>query len=127
MHSPISQFRKVLAQFSELSANSFAQPCIPGFVLPASDWSERPLPVDVACGGEGQVDGAEEQVRRRQADHEQRRRVRTQLRAPQQRHHSQQVACNQGGAENVQGVALLLPVFRYMRLFRPPNGLGGQI
>ena len=80
--------------------------------------------MDVAGGGEGQVDGAEEQVRRRQADHEQRRRVRTQLRAPQQRHHSQQVACNQGGAENVQGVALLLPVFRYMRLFRPPNGLG---
>ena len=50
--------------------------------------------MDVAGGGEGQVDGAEEQVGRRQADHEQRRRVRTQLRAPQQRHHGQEVAWN---------------------------------
>ena len=61
-------------------------------ISPASDGSERPLPVDVAGGGEGQVDGAEEEVRGRQADHEQRRRVRPQLGAPQQRHHRQEVA-----------------------------------
>ena len=64
---------------------------------PACDWSEGPLPVDVACGGEGEVDGAEEEVGGRQADHEERRRVRAQLRAPQQRHHRQEVACNRGG------------------------------
>ena len=53
--------------------------------------------MDVAGGGEGEVDGAEEEVGGRQADHEERRRVRAQLRAPQQRHHRQEVAYNRGG------------------------------
>ena len=40
MHSQISQFWKVLAQFSELSAIYFAQPCVQG-INPVFSWPER--------------------------------------------------------------------------------------
>ena len=46
----------------------------------------------VPGGGEGEVDGWEEQVRHGQGDHEGGGGVRPELLTPEQRHHSQQIA-----------------------------------